>query len=120
MTTPTVALASRGQHTWSPPAEVSVDFELTSHVELTSRPDSVRPFTMLATRLHLHWWWDGGKWRSGWSIFGRRWRKATNDWSPHEQAFMSEYNIDMPDWVRPLIEANAPTMTPVVPEGGQS
>ncbi|MBP2704471.1 hypothetical protein JOL79_11660 [Microbispora sp. RL4-1S] len=91
-----------------------VDFDITSEVIIESKPGSSRPFTMLATRLHLSWYWTGDEWRLMWSFRGRRYRKTTGDWSPHVQGFMSDWDIDLPDWVRPLIEANAPTAPPVV------
>lgn len=94
-------------------AEYTISFAITSHVELTSRPDRHgRTFTMLATQLRLSWGWRDGEWHLFWSIFGRRYRKTKNDWSPHEKGYMSDYDIDMPAWVQPLVDANAPAMQP--------
>lgn len=93
-------------------AEYTVSFAITSHLELTTKPGNSRPFTMRATRLRLHWWWRDGEWRLIWSIFGHRYRKTKNDWSPHEQGYMNDDYADLPDWVIPLIDANAPTTQP--------
>ncbi|MEV1201691.1 hypothetical protein [Microbispora rosea] len=115
-------------HGYRPSARHEVDFDITSEVILESKPGVARPFTMLATRLHLSWSWHTSGWRAGewhlfWGFHGHRYRKTTSDWSPHEQGFMSSGDIDLPDWVQPLIEANAPTAPPVVafePEGAES
>lgn len=103
---------------YKPAAEHVVEFDITSELVLETRPGVSRPFRMLATRLHLSWSWrtegrNAGQWRLFWCFHGRRYRKTSDDWSPHEQGFMTELEIDLPDWVQPLIEANAPTRPPV-------
>ncbi|WP_030506419.1 hypothetical protein [Microbispora rosea] len=106
-------------HGHRPAAKHEVDFDITSKVILESKPGKSRPFMMLATRLHLSWSWHtsgphAGQWHLMWCFHGRRYRKTSDDWSPHEQGFMSDWDIDLPAWVQPLIEANAPTAPPVV------
>lgn len=112
MTTPSLVL--RGERPYSSPAKYTVNFAISSNVELTTKPGVSGPFTMRATRLRLTWLWRNGEWDLLWMFFGHRYRKTKNDWSPHEQGFMSDRDIDLPAWVLPLIDANAPTMTPTV------
>lgn len=104
-------------------AQHEIDFDITSEVILASKPGVSRPFTMLATSLHLSWTWHtsgrfAGEWHLSWHFCGRRYRKTKGDWSPHAQGFMSDLDIDLPDWVQPLIDANAPQTPPVVAAGG--
>lgn len=111
-------LVLRGERDWSSAAEYTIHLSITSHIELTTRPDRHgRTFTMRATRVRLSWSWRHGEWQAGWAVFGHRWRKTEGDWSPHERGYMSEHDIDMPDWLAPLIDANAPTMQPTVGGG---
>ncbi|WP_101784263.1 hypothetical protein [Nonomuraea indica] len=110
MTAPELVL--RGERPYSSPAKYTVHIAITSHVELTTKPGVNRPFTMRATRIRLTWLWHNGEWDLLWFIKGHRYRKTKNDWSPHEQGFMTEHDIDLPEWMLPLIEANAPVMEP--------
>ena len=108
-------------HSLDAAARHTVNFDITSEVILETRPGLPRPFRMLATRLRLSWSWHtegrrAGEWDLFWGFYGRRYRKTTGDWSPHEKGFMSDREIDLPDWVLPLIEANAPTRPPVAVE----
>ncbi|MET8866474.1 hypothetical protein ABZW11_26350 [Nonomuraea sp. NPDC004580] len=115
MNTPDLEL--RGERPYSSPARYEANFAITSELLLTTKAASPRPFAMRATRLRLIWTWRGGEWELIWMFFGHRFRKTTNDWSPHEQGLMTSREADLPEWVLPLIDANAPTMTPTA--GGE-
>lgn len=99
---------------WRSAAKHEVHFLITSDLILRSKEGASRPFTMRATRLDLSWRWYRDEWHLNWFFHGHRWRTTKSDWSPHEQGFMSDQDIDLPDWVLPLAEANAPLSAPVV------
>lgn len=98
---------------WGSAAKYEIHLLITSQVVLQSKEGADRPFTMRATRLDLSWIWSRGEWSLIWSFHGHRYRKSKGDWSPHEQGYMSDHDIDLPGWVQPLIEANAPSRPPV-------
>ncbi|MEV7805074.1 hypothetical protein AB0O28_19195 [Microbispora sp. NPDC088329] len=106
-------------HSLDAAARHEVRFDITSELVLETKPGVSRPFRMLATRLRLSWSWHTsgrhvGEWHLFWMFHGHRYRTTTGDWSPHEKGFMGDREIDLPDWVLPLIEANAPMAPPVV------
>lgn len=111
---PDLALGGRTRYDRRDVAEHAMNITITSPLEMSTRHGDSRPFTMRATTLTLSWSWRSGEWQLWWAFHGHVWRKSKNDWSPHERGYMHDWNADLPDWVLPIIAANAPTAMPTL------